>query len=321
MSDTTLLVLHDPTARHLALLDRLPAGVRIVASDTAEGLRAAAPEARALLVGGGPFRAELESLWPSLTRLEWLHALSAGLEGLLFPALVESPVVLTNSAGVFARSLGEFALAGMLYFAKDLARMKRQQAATDWTCFDVDELHQRTFAIVGFGGIGRAAATRARAFGMKIHALRRSTPAPDPLVDRWFSAEDLDALVASADYLLLSAPLTPATRGLIDARRLALLPPHAVLINLGRGPVVDEAALIGALTERRIRGAVLDVFDTEPLPADHPFWRLDNVLLSPHTADHTATWLTEAMEFFLDNYERWTAGQPLLNITRKHEGY
>ncbi|MBE7543483.1 MAG: D-2-hydroxyacid dehydrogenase [Bryobacteraceae bacterium] len=321
MPNTTLLVLHDPTARHLALLDRLPQDLRIVASDKAEGLRAAAPEAQAMLVGGGPFRGELETLWPELRNLRWIHALSAGLEGLLFPQLVESPMVLTNSAGVFARSLGEFALAGMLHFAKDLARMKRQQAASDWTCFDVDELHGRTLAILGFGGIGRAAATRARAFGMHIHALRRSPAAPDPLVDRWFIGDQLDEMLGSADYLLVSAPLTPATRGLIDARRLALLPRHAVLINLGRGPVVDEAALVSALAGRCIRGAVLDVFDQEPLPPGHPFWALDNVLLSPHTADHTATWLTEAMEFFLANFERWYAGQPLHNITRKHEGY
>jgi phosphoglycerate dehydrogenase-like enzyme len=321
MPDTTLLVLHDPTARHSALLDRLPPGVRIVASGSAGGLRAAAPEARALLVGGGPYRAALEELWPDLGRLEWIHALSAGLEGILFPALVESPVALTNSAGVFARSLAEFALAGMLYFAKDLARMKRQQAAAEWTCFDVEELHGRTLAIVGYGAIGRATAARAHAFGMKIHALRRSGPGEDPLVSRWFGAETLDGMLAGADYLLISAPLTPETRGLLDARRLALLPPHAVLINVGRGPVAEEAALIAALREGRLRGAVLDVFDVEPLPAEHPFWKMENVLLSPHTADHTATWLNEAMEFFLDNFERWAAGKPLLNVTRKHLGY
>lgn len=321
MTNPTLLVLHDPAARHLALLDRLPPGVRIVASATAEGLRAAAPDAQAMLVGGGPFRAELEALWPELRRLAWIHSLSAGIEGLLFPALVESPVTLTNSAGVFARSLAEFALGGMLYFAKDLSRMKRQQAAREWTCFDVDELHGRTLAIAGYGSIGRAAAARARAFGLRIHALRRSGPGDDPLVDRWFTHESLDPMLATADYLLISAPLTPETRGLIDARRVGLLPPHAVIINVGRGPVVDEAALVEALRSKRIRGAVLDVYDTEPLPGAHPFWELDNVLLSPHTADHTATWLTEAMEFFIGNFERWAAGQPLLNVTRKQAGY
>lgn len=321
MSDTTLVVLHDPAARHLALLDRLPPGVRIVASASAEGLRLAAPEARAMLVGAGPFRGELEALWPELKRLEWIHSLAAGLEGILFPALVESPVTLTNSAGVYARSLSEFVLAGMLHFAKDVARMKRQQAAREWTCFDVDELHGRTLAVVGYGGIGRATAARARAFGMRIHALRRSGAGDDPLVDHWFSGRTMDEMLAGADYLLISAPLTPETRGLIDARRLALLPPHAVLINVGRGPVADEAALISALSAGRIRGAVLDVFDTEPLPEAHPFWRMENVLLSPHTADHTATWLTEAMEFYLENFERWLNGQPLRNVTRKQAGY
>lgn len=321
MSETTLLVLHDPAARHLALLDRLPPGLRIAASATAEGLRRAAPDARAMLVGAGPFRPELEALWPDLKRLEWIHSLAAGLEGILFPALVESSVPLTNSAGVFARSLSEFVLAGMLHFAKDLSRMKRQQAACEWTCFDVEELHGRTLAILGYGGIGRATAVRARAFNLRIHALRRSGPGDDPLVDRWFSAGTLDEMLGGADYLLVSAPLTPETRGLLDARRLALLPPHAVLINVGRGPVVDEPALIEALGAGRMRGAVLDVFAAEPLPEDHAFWRMDNVLLSPHTADHTATWLNEAMEFFLGNAERWLKGRPLLNVTRKQAGY
>lgn len=320
MSPTTLLVLHDPAARHLAVLDRLPPGIRIVASDRAEALVGAAPEARVVLAAPNA-RPLLEELWPHLRSLEWVHALSAGLEGLLFPALVESPVLLTNSAGVFARSLAEFSLAGMLWFAKDLARMKRQQAAGEWTCFDVEELHGRTLAVAGFGGIGRATAERARAFGMRIHALRRSAPAPDPLVDQWFTETELDMMVAGADYLLISAPLTPATRCLIDARRLELLPPHAVLINVGRGPVVEEAALVEALRAGRIRGAVLDVFDTEPLPEGHPYWSLDNVLLSPHTADHTATWLHEAMEFFVENFERWAEGEPLRNVTRKQEGY
>jgi len=320
MTNTTLLVAHDPTARHLALLERLPPGLRILASDTAQGLRPAAAEAQVLLASPSA-KPVIEQLWPDLKRLEWIHALSAGLEGLLFPALVESPVVLTNSAGVFARSLAEFALAGMLYFAKDLARMKRQQAARDWTCFDVEELRHRTLGIIGFGGIGRETAARARAFGMRIHAMRRTAPQPDPLVDQWYTAAELDMLVTGADYLLISAPLTPETRCLIDARRLALLAPHAVVINVGRGPVVEEAPLIDALSSGRIRGAVLDVYDTEPLPAAHPFWAMDNVLLSPHTADHTATWLDEAMEFFLANFERWSTGQPLHNVTRKHDGY
>jgi phosphoglycerate dehydrogenase-like enzyme len=305
----TLLALAPPAERWLAALDRLPADLRIVAGNTAEAFSAGAcAEAEAVLTIGS-YRALLEELWPRMPRLRWVHSLSAGLETLLFPALVESPVVLTNSRGVFARSLSEFALAGMLWFAKDLNRMRRQQAAARWEKFNVTELHGRTLAIVGHGSIGRETAHRAEAFGMTVRAFRRSGSA------------GLQDTLRGADYVLVSAPLTAETRGLIGAPELALLPPHAVLLNLGRGPVVDEAALVAALRKGRLRGAVLDVYDTEPLPPGHPFWGMDNVLLSPHCADNTDTWMDEAMDLFVRNFESWASGQPLENITDKRAGY
>lgn len=322
MPNATLLVINNPSARYLSVLERLPPETRIVAGETVEALAHAAADASAILCAGTA-RPALEQLWPDLERLEWIHALAAGLEGLLFPALVESPVVLTNSRGVFARSLGEFALAGMLHFAKDLRRMTRQQDGHLWEQFDVEELHGRVLGIIGYGSIGRAAAERAKPFGMQIHALRRrpERAAGDRLVDRVYAPSELDELVAAADYLLVAAPLTVETQGLVGEAQLRRMKPGAVILNLGRGPVIDEAALIAALRERRLRGAVLDVFDTEPLPAGHPFYDLDNVLLSPHTADHTATWMEEAMELFVDNYERFLAGQPLLNVADMRAGY
>lgn len=322
MKTRTLLVISNPAALHLRLLAKLPDEVRIVTAASTDGLLRAAPDADAVLCGGTS-RGTLAELWPHLTRLEWVHALAAGLEGLLFPVLVESPVVLTNTRGVFARSLGEFALAGMLHFSKDLRRMQSQQAQGLWEPFDVDELHGRVLGIVGYGSIGRAAAERAKPFGMRIHALRRrpDLSGADPLVDRSFSAAELDELLETSDYLLCAAPLTPETRGLIGDRQLRLLRPSAVVLNLGRGPVIDEPALVSALQEGRIRGAVLDVFDTEPLPPGHPFYALENVLLSPHCADHTPGWMDDAMELFVENYRRYLDGEPLLNIADKSAGY
>lgn len=322
MKNRKLMVIDNPAAPYLRHLARLPEETSIVAGMSVEMLAGSAPECSAILCAGTA-RPVLEQLWPSFRRLEWIHAMSAGLEGLLFPQLVESPVVLTNSRGVFARSLGEFALAGMLFFAKDLRRMLRQQGESRWEQFDVEELNGRVLGIVGYGSIGRAAAERARAFGMKIHALRRrpELSGQDPLLDRSYQLDELDSLIASADYLLVAAPLTDDTRGMIGDHQLRRLRPGAVLINLGRGPVIDEASLVAALREGRIRGAVLDVFDTEPLPADHPFYSMENVLLSPHCADHTATWLDEAMDLFVDNYARFLDGQPLLNVADKSAGY
>ncbi len=184
-------------------------------------------------------------------------------------------------------------------------------------------MHGRTLGIVGYGAIGRFAAERARTFGMRILALRRhpEKSADDALIDGAYAPEQLNAMLAESDYILAAAPLTFETRGLMGESAFAAMKPSAVFINLGRGPVVVEEQLVRALRERRIRGAVLDVFDQEPLPASHPLWSLDNVLLSPHTADHTDTWLQEAVELFLENYRRFAAGEPLLNVTDKRLGY
>lgn len=322
MRELTIVVIANPADRSLAQLERLPDSARITVGLTAEAHMDAAAEADIVLCSGTA-KAVMQELWPHFRRLKWIHALAAGLDGLLFPELVASEIPLTCSRGVFARSLGEFAVAGMLFFAKDLRRLVKQQGEGRWEQFDVEELHGRVLGIVGYGEIGRAAASRAKAFGMKIHALRRNPEksAGDALVDRQFAPEELDELIAGSDFLLAAAPLTPETRGLIGRRELALMKSSAVILNLGRGPVIEEAALIEWLREKRIRGAVLDVFDQEPLPEGHAFYGLENVLLSPHSADHTATWLDEAMSFFIANFERWTKAEPLAALADKKAGY
>jgi phosphoglycerate dehydrogenase-like enzyme len=196
----------------------------------------------------------------------------------------------------------------MLWFAKDLGRMRRNQAAVRWDPFDVEWLAGKTAGIVGYGSIGRAVAARATALGMRIAAMRRSEGS-------------LDEVLRAADYLVVSTPLTPETRGLIAAPQLALLRSSAVVINIGRGAVVDESALLEALTQRRLRGAALDVFETEPLPPSHPFWALDNVLLSPHCADHTPDSHLRAMQFFLENLQCFERGAALENVVDKQAGY
>lgn len=163
--------------------------------------------------------------------------------------------------------------------------------------------------IIGYGAVGRAVARRAEAFATRVLTLRRH------------EGMALDELIPSSDYLVLSAALTPETRGLIDAKRIASMRPTAVLINVSRGTVVDEAALIEALRSRRIRGAALDVFEVEPLPPAHPLWTLDNVLISPHTADHAADSHARAIDLFLGNLERFQKGEPLANVVDKDLGY
>lgn len=322
MRPITLLVLANPAARYLAALERLPDSTHIVVGDTKEAFLDKVAGADVIFTGMG-FAPLLRELWPDATRVRWVHSFSAGLDNVLFPELIESTAVMTNARGVFARSLGEFVIASVLFFAKELRRMVRQQQEGVWEPFDIEEVHGQTMGIVGYGEIGRAAAERAHAFGMKTIALRRrpELSSDDPLVDRTVGPDGLFDLLREADYVVVSAALTPSTRGMIGEAELNAMKRSAVLINVGRGPVVVESTLVRALRENRIKGAALDVFDQEPLPVEHPFYGLENVLLSPHSADHTATWLDEAMQLFAENFERFVKGEPLHNVVDKSEGY
>ncbi len=322
MRPITLLILANPAARYLAALERVPDSTHVIVGDTKEAFAGKVADAEVIFTGMG-FAPLLRELWSDATRVQWVHSFSAGLDNVLFPELIESTAVMTNARGVFARSLGEFVIASVLFFAKELRRMIRQQREGVWEPFDVEEVHGQTMGIVGYGEIGRAAAERAHALGMKTIALRRrpELSGDDPLVDRTVGPDGLFDLLREADYLVVSAALTPSTRGMIGEAELYAMKRSAVLINVGRGPVVVESALVRALRENRIKGAALDVFDQEPLPAGHPFYSLENVLLSPHSADHTATWLDEAMQLFIENFELFVKGEPLHNVVDKSEGY
>ena len=255
-------------------------------------------------------------------KVRWVHSRAAGLDNLLFPELVESEILLTNGRGVFSGSLGEFVLAAILYFAKDFRRMVRNQMADVWEPFDVEEIRGQTVGILGYGDIGRAVASRVHAMGMRVLATKRHVPGvEDPLVEHFYKPEARREMMARSDYIVATAPLTEETRHMISDAEFDVMKPTAVVINVGRGPVIDEAALLRALTAARIKGAALDVFEHEPLPAGHDFYKQENVLLSPHCADHTADWQDQAMRFFLEQYGRFEKGEPLKNLVNKRLGY
>jgi phosphoglycerate dehydrogenase-like enzyme len=322
MDNITVLVLSDPADRQLAMLEGLPASTSLAVGNNVEAFERLAPEAQVIFNWSGS-RSLVQQVWKMAPKVRWVHSRAAGLDGLLFPELVESPAALTNGRGVFSESLGEFVIASALFFAKDFRRMIRNQAAGVWAPFDVEEVRGRVIGIVGYGDIGRACARRAQAMGMKVLALRRrpELSQQDPLVTRTYPFASLLDMLPECDYVVAAAPLTPETRHLIGDEALSAMKKTAVVMNVGRGPVIDEAALVRALQTGRIRGAALDVFETEPLPASSPLYKLENVLLSPHCADHTADWLEQAMQFFLDNFRRYAAGEPLLNIVDKKAGY
>jgi phosphoglycerate dehydrogenase-like enzyme len=323
MDNNTVLVLSNPLEPQLKMLESLPPETGIAVGDSVEAFENAASLATVIFswsIAGGLLR----DVFRMCPRVQWVHSRSAGLDGVLFPEIIESTVPVTNGSGVFSPSLGEFALGAILYFAKDFRRMIRNQEAGAWEQFDITEIAGQTVGIVGYGDIGRAVATRVRAMGMRVLGLRRSG-APiynvDPLVDKIYTPAGLLEMLPQCDYVVAAAPLTPETKGMIGPAAFDVMKRDAVLINLGRGPVIDEPTMIDALSTGRIKGAALDVFDREPLPAGHPFYSLKNVLLSPHCADHTPDWLDRAMQFFVDQFDRFSKGTPLHNIVDKKLGY
>lgn len=322
MTSPHLLALGDPGSRHFKLLSKLPPGTSWFA--TQDPAQAAEHAARATAILCDMGRASLlEPVIAQAAQLRWVHSLSAGVETLMFPGLVNHPATLTNGRGMFKRALAEFVIAGCLFFAKDMRRLRASQAKGQWDPFYMRELAGRTLAIVGYGEIGRASAELARAFGMRILAYRRrpELSRDDPLVDRVYGHGELADMVAQADYLCCAAPDAPGAAGLIGAAEFAVMKPDLVIINVGRGPTIVESELVAALAGGRIRGAALDVFDTEPLPAGHALYGLDNVLLSPHCADRVEGWLETAMTVFLENHARFIAGEPLVNVVDKQAGY
>jgi phosphoglycerate dehydrogenase-like enzyme len=299
-----------------ATLRKVP---HVLASDSLAD--AVARDATVILHWSGT-REMLRQTFTKCGQLHWVHSRWAGLDSLLFPELVNSNVVLTNGKGVFSQSLGEFALTAILYFAKDIPRMRRNQAARTWAPFDVEMITGRVLGIVGYGDIGRAVAIRARALGMLILASKRHSPQhSDPLIERYYRTTELHEMLARCDYIVVAAPLTNETRHMISDAEFAAMQPSVVVINVGRGPVIDEDAMVRALNNKRIRGAALDVFEREPLPPDSQLYGMENVLLSPHCADNVAGWTDDAMRFFLEQYARFEKNEPLLNVVNKQLGY
>jgi phosphoglycerate dehydrogenase-like enzyme len=258
-------------------------------------------------------------------RLRWVQLSSSGVGQLVARiGLGDSPVVVTNAAGVHATPLAEFVLFAMLYFAKRMPRVLADQRRRHWERFALDTLPGKTLGVVGLGRVGRAIARLARAVGLRVVAIRRTVDAgasDAPDVDAVYPLAGLGTLLAESDYVALIVPFTRETAGLLGERELALMKPGAVLINIARGQLVDEAALIDALRSGRLGGAALDVFATEPLPADSPLWAMSNVLVTPHSMSTALEENEVLVELFCDNLRRYLAGQALRNVFDRERGY
>lgn len=300
---------------------RLPSEISTVVVDSDGNFDGDASDAEIYLNGFRLKPTTLHKVLETAPKLRWQQTPSAGVNHILTPTFLKHDITLTNGAGIHAIPISEFVLALILNHAKHLQLLHSFHQQHTWQKpLVTKELANSTLLILGTGSIGRAIAHRAKAFGINVWGSRRH---PQPLADfdRIVGSDDWYELLPEVDYLVVATPLTPETRGIIDKTVLRSLPSHAYLINIARGAIVDESALITALNEGWIAGAALDTVSIEPLPSESPLWSLPNIFITPHTSA-ISTYLRERIiALFLENLQRHQAGLPLINIVDKQAGY
>ena len=317
---TRVLVIGRQAGEFPAGLPETESGAAYVMVDSMDDVRAHLAECDVVFHYNEP-RTALSANWELARRLRWVHVGGVGVDWTLFPELVESEVVLTNSRGVFDTTLPEYLLALMLALAKDLPTTLRAQARHEWRHRLLRPLAGGRAIIVGAGSIARAAGGMLRSFGVDVTLVGRREREGAGGEGRIRAVANLGRLLPQADWLIVLTPLTEATRGLIGAAELALLPPGARLVNIGRGPVVVERALVEALRAGRLAGAALDVFESEPLDPDSPLWDMPNVIVSPHIGGDVSETPAAFTGAFLANLRRYLAGEPLDNVVDKRLGF
>ena len=299
-------------------LDRVADRVVFRFANTSTGLESALPGAEGALVWDFQSRYLRESLYYA-DSLRWIHVAAAGVDAVMSPELAASDIVLTNARGVFNRSIAETVAAMILVFAKDMLTTIDLQRKRVWRHRETEMVAGQRALIVGTGDIGRETARTLRALDIDVVGVA-TTERSDPDFGMIRSIDDLDDLLPTADFLVLVVPLTHRTRGLLGPKQFSLMKQTARLINVGRGELVDDAALVGALRSGEIAGAALDVFHDEPLPPDHPDWAMSQVLVSPHMSADFCGRLEALADQFMDNLVRWLDGEPLVNVVDKQQG-
>lgn len=306
--------------KHLATVQAACPTAELTVAETEAAAVVAARDAAVLCLpldrAGG-----LQPVLAAATDLKWMHCFFAGIESLLTPGFVANQVVLTNAAGVHAPPIAEHVIGLMLAFARSFPTLYRQQQQHLWyRNVPVDELADRTCGIIGLGGIGKLVAKKAKALDMRVIGTKRH-PGPVEHVDEVFADSQLHEVLAQSDYVVVAVPSTPDTLALIGKAELMQMKTSAYLINVARGNVIDQKALISSLQDGRIAGAGLDVMDPEPLPADSPLWALPNVILTPHCSARSPRITERSVQLFADNLARFAAGERMLNVVDKQLGY
>ncbi|EGD41771.1 D-isomer specific 2-hydroxyacid dehydrogenase family protein [Nocardioidaceae bacterium Broad-1] len=314
-----ITILCPPDGSRPAGMKSIEAAAQVTYTDAA-GLADALHGAEALLLWDY-FSEAVRDAWPSAGSLRWIHVAAAGVDKLLFPELVDSDVVVTNARGIFDRAMAEFVLGSILAVAKDLHHSHDLQAARTWHRRETRLIGAETALVVGTGAIGRETARLLRAVGMDVRGAGRTARSGDPDFGEVVASADLAAHVDWADHVVVTAPLTAETRGLISKDVLAAMKPGSHLVNVGRGPIVDEEALVTQLRDGPLEAASLDVFEVEPLPAESPLWTMPGVAVSAHMSGDYEGWREALARQFVDNAQRWLSGEPLLNVVDKRHGF
>lgn len=263
---------------------------------------------------------DIRDLLPQATRLKWVHSLSAGVDKLLSPELIGSDITLTNSRGIHGIPMAEHVLAMMLTFTRAIQQTYENQKARTWQLLSLEELYDKSIAIIGLGSIGREIAKRAKCLGMKVLATKR-TMTQEIFVDKLYPIDQLPHLLSSADFVVVTLPLTQHTKGLFSLEMFRTMKKSAYFINVARGPIVNEADLITAIETGVIKGAALDVFNQEPLPEDSPLWSVENLIITPHIAANSPYYIDRALKLFIENLSKFYNNAEMLNIINKQAGY
>lgn len=309
---------HFFTAAHRASIRRAcgPAARIVITSDPEKAARAAA---RADVIAGFPFSMPLLE---GAKKLRWLHSFSAGVDRILTPEIARGPVLVSNSSGIHATPIAEHIIGFMLIFTRGFWRSFRAQARGAWERTGaMGELCGKTVLVAGLGDIGMEAARLAHAFGCRVAAVSRAKKERPVFVDILKTGRALDALLPQADFVVIALPHTKETHHLFDAKKFRRMKRSAVLINIGRGGIVNEKDLIAALQKKTIAGAALDVFEKEPLPSESPLWRMENVVITPHHSGLSEKYMDRAVERFCLNIKAFRANTRLPNLVDKKRGY
>lgn len=319
MSAPTVLVLHDGTAPSGPAIAEIEKMGRVVYTDEAH---LAEHIGTADILFAYHFTSDaLTGVWDSAERLQWIHVAAAGVDPFMTDPVRRSEVTVTNSRGVFEHAIAEYVLGQVLAFAKDFPGSLTRQREHRWDHRESERVAGTRAVVVGTGPIGRAIARLLHLAGIEVSGSGRRARTDDPDFGTVCAQEDLPEALGSADWLVLAAPLTGSTRGMIDAEMLRALPRHARLVNVGRGELVLTDDLLEALRTGQLAGAALDVVDPEPLPAGHPLWDQPQVMITPHNSGDFLGWREALIEIFEENLRNWTSDHPLRNVVDKTLGY